>query len=493
MLKKIRKVVWVPLILAILLTGAFTAGGVLRGSGPALNAAEAAPPAGAIAGLPSFRELVERVKPTVVNIRVVQKVARSSFSEKMPSQGHPFQEGPFGDLFRRFRDRGPGARRPTPDFHRRGLGSGFIYSRDGLIVTNNHVVRGADEIRVTLHDGRTFEAKVLGRDPKTDLALLKITEKVDLPAVTFGDSDALAAGDWVLAIGNPFGLGHTVTAGIVSGKGRSIGAGPYDDFIQTDASINPGNSGGPLFNVRGEVVGVNTAILPNGRGIGFSIPINLTRDVVGSLNARGYVSRAWLGVQIQNVTPGLAKAFGLKKGRGALVAEVLPDGPAERAGMKRGDVIVSFAGRKVDSAQALPALVARAAIGKVVKVQAVRNGKNRTFTVSLDEMKDAARKVSPAKKTGYHIGVQVRPLSEGEIARLGLEKGTGLRIVSVVPGSPAARGGLRNGDVIVEVNGKPAGKVEILRSEAASADKDMGLLLLVKRNRGSLYLAIPKG
>ncbi|MDP7384751.1 MAG: trypsin-like peptidase domain-containing protein, partial [Nitrospinota bacterium] len=181
MLKKIRKVVWAPLMLAILLAGAFSAGGVLRGSGPALIAAEAAQSAGTVAGLPSFRGLVERLKPTVVNIRVVQKVARSSFSERMPSPGHPFQDGPFGDLFRRFRDRGPGAKRPTPEFHRRGLGSGFIYSRDGLIVTNNHVVKGADEIRVTLHGGRSFEAKVLGRDPKTDLALLKITEKVDLP------------------------------------------------------------------------------------------------------------------------------------------------------------------------------------------------------------------------------------------------------------------------------------------------------------------------
>jgi serine protease Do len=373
------------------------------------------------------------------------------------------------------------------------VGSGFIYSRDGLIVTNNHVVDGADEIRVTLHDGRTLNAKVLGRDPKTDLALIKITEKVDLPAVTIGDADKVMAGDWVLAIGNPFGLGHTVTAGIVSGKGRSIGAGPYDDFIQTDASINPGNSGGPLFNDRGEVVGVNTAIIPYGQGIGFSIPINLTRDIVASLKSKGYVSRAWLGVQIQNLTPELAKAFGLKETKGALVAEVMPNSPAKRAGLRRGDVIVGFEGKKVESARALPQMVASAPIGKKSKIEILREGKTQDIDVSLEKMKDESPPTEmKAEKTGYRLGIQVQPLSPEEASRLGLTGEGGVRIVAIEPGSAAARGGLRTGDVILEANGKVVDKVETLRSEVTSGAKEKGIRILVKRDGNNLYLAIPK-
>ncbi|MBI2881321.1 MAG: DegQ family serine endoprotease [Candidatus Tectomicrobia bacterium] len=499
MSSKRSKTIWFSLLFAVLLAATFAAGLATafvtgkdfpgRRSAWSVAQAQAAAPdvrqeAG---GLPSFRPLVERLTPTVVNIRVVRKVERSSLSEESP-----FGEDPFPDFFRRFREGRPGRRVPPPEYRRQGVGSGFIYSRDGLIVTNQHVVEGAEDIRVTLSDGRTFSAKVLGRDAKTDLALLRITQKVDLPAVALGDSGHLAPGDWVLAIGNPFGLGHTVTAGIVSGKGRSIGAGPYDDFIQTDASINPGNSGGPLFNVRGEVVGVNTAILPNGQGIGFSIPINLAREVIASLQAKGYVPRAWLGVQIQNLTPELAKAFGMKKPRGALVADVLSGGPAERAGFRRGDVIVGFAGQEVEDARALPRMVASAPAGKKVKIQVLREGKAQEIEVALDEMKDDAPPPARAEKTGFHLGVQVRPLGAEETARLGLKADSALAVVSVQPGSPAERGGLRPGDVILEINGKTAGRVEDLRS-AAAATQDKGLLLLVKRDRTNLYMAIPVG
>ncbi|MFQ5693615.1 MAG: DegQ family serine endoprotease [Nitrospinota bacterium] len=439
-------------------------------------------------GLPSLRRLAERLKPTVVNIRVVQKVRQSSLSGAWP-----FREEPFPDWFRRFFGDRPGRRFPR-EFRRQGLGSGFIYSRDGLLITNNHVVKGAEEIRVTLHDGRTFSAKVLGQDGKTDLALLKIKEKVDLEAVKFGDSDEVAAGDWVMAVGNPFGLGHTVTLGIVSGKGRSIGAGPYDNFIQTDASINPGNSGGPLFNLRGEVVGVNTAIMPSGQGIGFSIPINATRDIVASLSTKGYVSRAWLGVQIQNLTPELGKAFGLKKAQGALVVDVLPASPAERAGLKRGDVIVEFEGQEVESARTLPRMVASGPLKEKVKVRVLRGGESREIDVSLEEMKGQARPETPAETpAGFRLGIQVRPLSDADASQLGLGSKTGLRIVAVQPGSAAERGGLHSGDVILEVNGKPADKPETLRSDVVSADKDKGLLLLVRREGGNRYLVIRKG
>ncbi len=489
MFKKISKFVVLPLMMAAFLSAGFVAGSSDSASRPGLSAAEADKGTEqGVAGLPSFRRLVERLKPTVVNIRVVQKVAQSSFSGEMP-----FGEGPSSDFFRRFGEGRPGWRFPHREFRRQGIGSGFVYSRDGLIVTNNHVVRGAEEIRVTLHDGRTLDAQVLGRDPKTDLAVLKVKQKVDLPAVKLGDSDGLAAGDWVLAIGNPFGLGHTVTAGIVSGKGRSIGAGPYDNFIQTDASINPGNSGGPLFNVRGEVVGVNTAILRNGQGIGFSIPINLAREVVASLTTKGYVSRGWLGVKIQNVTPDLAKAFGLKKARGALVADVVSGSPAARAGFQRGDVIVGFEGKEVESARTLPRMVASTPVGKKVKVRILRKDKTEELEVALEEMEDKSRRATPAEKSGFRLGVQVRPLSDAEASRLGLKSSGGLRVVAVRPGSPAARGGLRSGDVILEVNGKPADEVEALRSGAASAGKDRGLLLLVRRDGGNLYLAISKG
>ena len=494
MLKRVGKRVVFPLMLSLVVSAAFAAGSYFKGSGTALGAAEPAmADRSEHAGIPSLRKLVERLKPSVANIRVIQKVARSSFIPEMPiPEMRPFEDNPTAELFRRFQREWPTGRIPFPRFYRQGVGSGFIFSRDGLIVTNHHVVKGAEEIRVTLHDGRTYTAKVLGSDPKTDLALLKIEEKVELPAVTFADSDSIAPGDWVIAIGNPFGLGHTVTTGIVSGTGRSIGSGPYDNFIQTDASINPGNSGGPLFNLSGEVIGVNTAIFPHGQGIGFAIPVNMMRNIVASLNENGYVSRAWLGVQIQDVTPELAKAFDLKQAKGALVSGVLSESPADRAGIRRGDVIVEFAGEEVNNASALPRMVAKAAIGKEAKVRILRNSRPQEIAVTLGEMKKEAR-VAPNERdeSGFRLGVRVRPLTKGEALRQDVKDGQGLQIIAIQPGSIALKGGLRVGDIIIEVNGKTVDTVESLRTEVVTAKKEKKMLVLVKRSGGHLYLSIP--
>ena len=285
----------------------------------------------------SFAELAENLSPTVVNVKVT-KIEKATF------QGQHMPEGPFGDFFERFFKEMP----RMPNGHRtQGAGSGVIISKDGYILTNNHVVEGAQEVTVTLADKQEYKAEVIGLDPKTDLAVLKIDAMKPLPAASLGNSENLKVGDWVVAIGNPFGLNHTVTSGIVSAKGRVIGAGPYDDFIQTDASINPGNSGGPLFNMGGEVVGINTAIIPQGQGIGFAIPVNTAKPLIPQLVSDGEVTRGYLGVNIQSITPELAKALGVEDRKGALVADITPESPAEKGGLKRGDIIVAYEGKDV--------------------------------------------------------------------------------------------------------------------------------------------------
>ena len=335
------------------------------------SSAAVTPPSGR--ALPSFASLTAQASPAVVHIKVVaveKAVQPGPFGEDAPFPGfHP----PFPPF-------------PPGGFRRQGSGSGFIIRQDGVILTNNHVVEDAKEITVILTDKREYSAKVIGRDPKTDLAVLKIASKGDLPVAQLGDSDALRVGDWVIAIGNPFGLSNTVTVGIVSAKGRVIGAGPYDDFIQTDAAINPGNSGGPLFNSRGEVVGMNSAIFSQSGGnigIGFAIPINVAKQLLPELETNGSVTRGWLGVSIQQLTPELARSLGLDEARGALVADVTSSGPAEKGGMKRGDVIVSYDGKKIEDSAALPALVAATPVGKTVPVEVVRTGKSKTLAVTV--------------------------------------------------------------------------------------------------------------
>ena len=346
------------------------------------------------------------------------------------------------------------------------MGSGFIIDAAGVIVTNNHVIEDADEITVTLHDNRTLKAAVVGRDPKTDLAVLKVESAQALPAVPFGDSDAIRVGDWVVAIGNPFGLGGTVTAGIVSARGRNINSGPYDDFIQTDASINQGNSGGPLFNMAGEVVGINTAIFSQSGasvGIGFSIPAAAAQSVISQLRQYGRTRRGWLGVHIQAVTEEIAESLGLDGVSGALVAGVREGSPAEDGEIKAGDVILKFAGRDVDEMRKLPRIVAETEIDKAVPVEVWRDGKKITTTVTVGELDEGNKEVAsadPARDAGEigdhsvaELGLVLSRINGAARKKFSLKNQTrGVVVVGVEPNGAAAEKNLRAGDVIVEVS-----------------------------------------
>ena len=405
----------------------------------------------------SFAELAEKVKPAVVNIgttKVVRGGTRSPFGG-----GAPFDRY-FGDEFfdRFFGDA------PRREFKQQSLGSGFIISSDGYIFTNNHVVEHADKIIVKLSDGREYEAKIIGKDAKTDIALIKIKPNENLPVAEIGDSDKLRVGDWVLAIGNPFGLEQTVTAGIVSAKGRVIGAGPYDNFIQTDASINPGNSGGPLYNLKGEMVGINTAIYSRtggNIGIGFAIPANMAKNVINQLKEHGKVVRGWLGVMIQPVTPELAAQFKLDRPIGALVGEVSPGSPAEKAGIKPGDVIVEFNGKEISQMSMLPNLVAETTVGSRAEITLYRKGAVKKLPVTIAKLSEEQAAVSePAETLSKSLGLGVQDLTPEIAAALGITDAHGVLVTGVEPSSPAALAGLRRGDLILEVNQKPVRNVQ---------------------------------
>jgi serine protease Do len=324
----------------------------------------------------SFADIVRNEKPAVVNISTTQK---TPVGEGLLPEDHP----PLGDFFGNIIPK---------EFKGQSLGSGFIIKKNGLILTNNHVIEKADKIIVRLSDEREFEAKVIGRDEKTDLALIKISDQKNLPTARLGDSDRLDVGEWVMAIGNPFGLEQTVTVGIVSAKGRAIGDGLFDDYIQTDASINPGNSGGPLFNIKGEVIGINTAINPSGQGIGFAIPINQVKKVLDQLEIYGKIRRGWLGVMIQELNEDLASSFHLKNKNGALISDVFENSPAFKAGLQRGDVIVEFDGKKISQMRMLPLIVAETPIGKEVNLKTIRDGKERTVAVRIGPMEEKEEK-----------------------------------------------------------------------------------------------------
>ena len=448
-------------------------------------AATEAHAAGAVANLsalPDFVTLAKTLRPVVVNISTTQVAERSE------GPAGPFQEGdPRGDFWRRFSG-GPIPRGPQ---RQKSLGSGFIIDRDGSILTNNHVVENAEKIVVRLADEREFEAKVIGKDSKTDIAVIKIDAKGNFPVPPLGDSDQLEVGEWVMAIGNPFGLDNTVTAGIVSAKGRHIGAGPYDNFIQTDASINPGNSGGPLINLRGEVVGINTAIFSQSGGnigIGFATPINLAKEVLLQLKSKGKVTRGWLGVVIQRVTPEIAESLGLDKARGGLVAELSKDGPAERAGVKIGDVIVEFDGKEIKESNDLPIIVARTSVDKKVRLKVLRDKKEVTLTVAVGELKEVAV-VASAKEKG-EFGFTVQTITPQIAESLGLERAEGVVITAVEPGSPGGEAGLRRGDVILEIDRKPVRNLADYRKALGESKKGKGSLFLVRRGESTLFLAL---
>jgi serine protease Do len=454
-----------------LTTGGFTIGRATQGEATATVPAAPVASADAVADRPpafprSFAPLVKDVAPAVVHVKVVSVVKAADglgFPDDFPFPGFRFPTPPRGEL------------------RREGTGSGFIIRKDGIVLTNNHVVENAKEITVALSDGRELPATVVGRDQKTDLAVLRVDSKKDLPVVELGNSDQLDVGDWVLAIGNPFGLDNTVTAGIVSAKGRRIG-GPYDDFIQTDAPINPGNSGGPLLDEHGQVVGINTAIFSQSGGnigIGFAIPINEAKRLVPELEQHGHVTRAWLGVTVQKLTPALAESVGVEGNRGALIAQVTPHGPAAQAGLEAGDVITSYDGKVLDAHTSLPTLVAGTPIGHTVPVEVVRDGKTRRVDVTVARMggdETSEAHVTPSKAKW---GLALRDLTPEERTSGHLASEEGVMVADVAPGSPAADAGVQPGDVILRANRAPVRSVEELRAAVAKTPAGKPLLLLV--------------
>ncbi len=437
----------------------------------------AVPPMGAPA---SFAPLAESVTPAIVNIqtsRTVQPPSGRRFR-------HPLEEffgPPFEEFFRQPRN--------VPS-----LGSGFVISPDGYIVTNNHVIEEVDKIEVHFENGDKYEAEIVGRDPKTDIALLRVESERELPYLPLGDSDAVRPGDWVVAIGNPFGLEHTVTAGIVSAKHRVINVDPdprrFDDFIQTDAAINPGNSGGPLLNLQGEVIGVNTAINPRANTIGFAVPINIAKQVLPQLRATGRVSRGWLGVYIQAIDADTAELMGLPNRAGALVSRVEPGGPADEGGIERGDVIVAFNGDPISEMDELPRKVAAAPVGSKADLTVLRKGRKRTLSVQLGELEvgEQLARATPSAPGESTFGLEVQPLTPALAERLGLEDASGVVVTGVEPGSPADEAGLQRDDVVLEVNQEPVSDPDALRRALRADEK--GALLLIRRGAAELFVPL---
>ncbi|MGH7778866.1 MAG: DegQ family serine endoprotease [Candidatus Binataceae bacterium] len=431
---------------------------------------------------PDFVDLAARLSPAVVNISAEEPDISEGGEGEEPGRHRGFS-GPFA---------------PFGHQHSKSLASGFIISKDGYILTNEHAVDNPAKVTVTLQNGHTYPAKVIGQDKKTDIALLKIDAGRDLPVAPLGDSDQVRVGEWVMAIGNPFGFDHSVTAGIVSAKGRFI-PDNFDQFLQTDASINPGNSGGPLIDLRGAVVGVNSAIYTQtgaSMGIGFAIPINLVKEELPQLRNKGKVTRGWLGVYIQPVTPELAQSLGLKDAQGALVAQVLPHGPAMAAGVQRGDVITEFDGKPVVDSRELPLMVSRTPLNKTVALKIIRDRQAKQLSTTITESHEAqlvaAENPHKSEAPGLpsQFGLRVKDLNGALARELGLDSDHGVVIASVEPGSTADQAGLRARDVVLEVNREPVTDVGAYQAAIKAGSKGKVVLLLVKRAEGTLYFAI---
>ena len=464
----------------------FRSVGVLRSSftssgAPEIPAAQAVPTVSESSNKTplSFSDLTERVKPAVVNI---------STSKTYKGRGRynvPFGQSPFGDDFfdRFFGDM------PRREFKQRSLGSGFVISNDGYIFTNNHVVEQADKILVKISDGKEYEAKVIGTDPNTDIALIKIKPDNSLPVVEIGDSEKVRVGEWVIAIGNPFGLDATVTAGIVSAKGRVIGAGPYDNFIQTDASINPGNSGGPLFNMDGKVIGINTAIVAQGQGIGFAIPINMAKSIMVDLKTKGKVTRGWLGISVQDVSDDMAKNLNHKSKSGALVSDVFKGDPADKAGIKVGDIITEINGKPIKDTHELLLIIAGLQVGHKMMIKAIRDGKEISFQVTVGERRDDQVQAGVERSGKGHFGLATQEITAEIAKQLGITK-EGVMVTEVQPGSPADEVGIQQQDVIVQVNRVKISSMKDYTREITKAADKKSVTLLIKRGRSSFFVAL---
>lgn len=429
-----------------------------------------------------FIMVAKNVQPAVVNITVERtlKEARifSPFDEDF------FKGTPFEDFFEDFETQ-PRRYRPKE----KSAGSGIIITRSGYILTNNHVVAAADRIEIKLSDGRKFKASVIGQDPQTDLAVIKISAD-NLPVATLGDSDKLEVGQWVLAVGNPFGLEQTVTVGVVSAKGRSgLGTGTYEDFIQTDASINPGNSGGPMVNIDGEVVGINTMIFGLGTGIGFAIPINLAKRIMDDLIQQGGVIRPWIGVEVQDLTPELAQHFEVKEERGALVSQIYPESPAEKSGLKVGDVVISVDGKPIKGANELLKEMLLKKIGNPVTLEVIRQGKKKEIVLYPEKLSPKKVEEVSQKGTKENIGLKVENVPLDLAERLGIE-GSGVLITEIEKGSPADRFGLRKGDIIKELNRQKIKNVDDFNQAMSQANLEEGLLFLINRGGVNIFISM---
>jgi serine protease Do len=434
-----------------------------------------------IAAVPeSFSDVVKITKDSVVNISTTKIVKRKGVPDFFHDE---FFRKFFGDQFKDFFENHP------REYKSRSLGSGFVIdAKEGLIVTNNHVIDGADEILIKFVDNNEIPAEVVGRDPLTDLALLKIDpNKEQLQEIKLGDSDLIEVGDWVVAIGNPFGLEWTVTAGIISAKGRELGEGPYDNFMQTDASINPGNSGGPLVNMKGEVVGINTAIIPSGQGLGFAIPVNMLKELLPKLK-KGEVKRGWLGIMLQEMDDKLAKTFGLDSPKGALVADVIKGDPADKAGIKAGDVILSIDGKEIENHKELINIVGSRSPGETVKLKVLRDGKILNISVKLGERKTIL--ASSEDEIRKDIAISVEDLTDAEKSKLGIN--IGVKVVYVDETSNAYEAGLRKGDIIVWINRKDVKDKETFYDIYNSIKQDEIVGIKIVSSRGTRFIAFNK-
>lgn len=459
-----------------------------------------------------FENVVNQVKPAVVSITSVKTFKHSPQKQRqMPNDRYhsqpPRPPGPDqeqeSDPFQQFRDffgddffdRFFKPRFPEGDYKIQGLGSGVIIdSEKGYIITNNHVVEDADELKVALGDKREFDGKVIGTDPQTDVAVVKI-EGSNLPSAKLGDSDTIRVGQWAIAIGNPFGLSQTVSIGVISATGRAnVGVAQYEDMIQTDAAINPGNSGGPLVNIRGEVIGINTAIFTRSggyQGIGFAIPVNMVKIIMKDLVEKGKVTRGWLGVVIQDITPDLAKSFNVTVTEGVLVSEIQDNSPAKEAGFERGDIVVEYEGKSIRDVNHLRNNVAQTEVGKKAKVKVLREGKEKELIVRIGEQPSDLFAAGPgAVPPGKDLGMTVQNLTKELAKNLGIEENSGVIVSGVQPGSPAAMSDIREGDFIKEVNRKKITNVTEFKKALSEGDKEKGILLLVKRGEFSRYVII---